>query len=313
MSGNRRRPWRVRVTTGWTVDPELMKAKQLVKDIGYYATRQEAIKALANYNDNPFDITLASVTFGQCYEEAKKSFTDGRKNNYYAAYKYLKPIKDMPIRQIKAVHMQRCIDACQTTQQIEIRTVCHKVYKYALQNEIVEKDPSKYLHSNTIIRKEREVISVPDIKRLESENQWWSKIIIMLLYSGMRTKELKDLQPEQIDIENRTVDIRIAKNRPSVRKIPIHSHVLPLFYDYKVNGCNLYGYTHDGLNKALKAFCNHTAHDCRHTFTTHMRQCGCDPLTIQILLGHAPTTITERVYTHVTIEELSESLELLQY
>ena len=55
LSGKRRRPWVVRVTTGWVWDPDLMKNKQIQKCIGYYATRQEAIKALADYNADPFD------------------------------------------------------------------------------------------------------------------------------------------------------------------------------------------------------------------------------------------------------------------
>lgn len=314
MSGNRRRPWRVRITTGWSVNTNTMTYTQKTQTLGYYATRSEAIKALADYNDNPFDLNMMSVTFAQCYEEAEKSFTDGRRNNYHAAYKYLEPIKDLPIRNLKANQMQRCIDACTTTQQQEIKTVCHKVFKYALQNEIVDRDPSRYLHSNSVTnRKEREVLTNEQAAGLENIGEWWSKITLMLLYSGMRTKELKQLDPECIDIENGVIDIQIAKNKSSVRKIPIHTHVLPLFCDYKAEGGNLYGYTHDGLNKALKAFCGHTAHDCRHTFATRMRECGCNPLVLQILLGHTPTTITERVYTHLTIKELSEALECLNY
>jgi integrase len=310
----RRKPWRARVTTGWAFDPVLMKHTQIIKDIGYYATKAEALKALMDFHDHPFDLNMMSVTFADCYEGAKKHFTDGRKNNYYAAYKYLEPIKDMPIRSIKANQMQKCIDACTTTQQQEIKTVCHKVYAYALQNEIVDRDPSRYLHSNSVTnRREREVLTCEQATGLENIGEWWSKITLMLLYSGMRTKELKQLDPENIDTENGTIDIQIAKNKSSIRKIPIHSHVLPLFSDYKAQGGNLYGYTHDGLNKALKSFCGHTAHDCRHTFATRMRECGCDPLVLQLLLGHTPTTITERVYTHLTIAELSEYLEQLNY
>ena len=314
MSGNRRKPWRVRVTTGWELDPILMKSKQITKDIGFYATRSEAIKALADYNDHPFNLDYMSVTFHQCYEQAQKSFTDSRRNNYVAAYKYLEPLKDIPIRHIKASPMQRCIDSCTTTQQVEIKTVCHKIFDYALRNEIVDRDPSRYLHSvNKQSTKDREVLTLEQISAIENGSEWWQKIITILLYSGMRTKELKTLLPDCIDTTNRIVDIRIAKNKSSIRKIPIHSHVLPLFCDYKDAGCNLYGFTHDGLNKALKTFCGHTAHDCRHTFATQMRKCGCDPLLLQLLLGHTPTTITERVYTHISLQELSAALELLNY
>lgn len=310
----RRKPWRVRITTGFEFDELLMKYRQVTKTLGYYATRQEALKALADYNDHPFDLNALTITFADCYNEAQKHFTDGRRNNYRAAYKYLEPIKDLPIRQIRANQMQKCIDNCTTTQQSEIKTVCHKTYAYALQNEIIDRDPSRYLHSNTIKdRKKKEVLTAAQIADLEPLDEWWVKITKILLYSGMRTKELRMLEPDWIDIDNKCIDIRLAKNQSSLRKLPIHEHVLPLFLDYKAAGCDLYGYTHDGLNKALKAFCGHTAHDCRHTFATQMRLCGCDPLVLQLLLGHTPSTITERVYTHITINELSEALNRLKY
>lgn len=314
MSGNRRKPWRVRVTVGWEFDENLMKNRQILKDIGYYATRNEALKALMDYNDNPFDLDALTVTFQQCYEEASKDFTDGRRNNYQAAYKYLLPLADKPIRSIKAPMMQNCINSCTTTQQVEIKTVCHKIFDYAMKMEFIDHDPSRYLKSNIITnRKKKEVLSADDIHSLEAVDEWWAKIVRMLLYSGMRTKELKELDPEWIDIENKCIDIQKAKNKSSLRQIPIHSHILPLFEDYKAFGCNLYGYTHDGLNKAFKTFCGHTAHDCRHTFATRMRECGCNPLVLQKILGHTPQTITERVYTHLTLTEMKNNLELLKY
>ena len=121
------------------------------------------------------------------------------------------------------------------------------------------------------------------------------------------------LTPEQINIDEAYIDIRVAKNRSSVRQIPIHSNVLSVFANYKEQGCNLYGCTHDGLNKALKQFCGLTAHCCRHTFTSRMHECGCNPLVLQLLLGHTPQSITEKVYTHISLKELRDNLELLDY
>lgn len=314
MSDRRRKPWRARVTAEIEFDEGTKQYHQKYKILGYYKTRNEALKALMDYNANPFDLNALEVTLDQCYEQAKKTFTEGRKHNYYAAYKYLEPLKDKPIRSIKAPQMQACIDACTTTQQVEIKTVCHKIFDYAMKMEFIDHDPSRYLKSENVNeRRKREVLTADQITALEDIDEWWSKITLMLVYSGMRTKELKELDPEWIDIDNGCIDIQKAKNKSSLRQIPIHAHVLPLFSEYKDFGCNLFGYTHDGLNKALKLFCGHTAHDSRHTFATRMRECGCDPLILQLLLGHTPSTITERVYTHITLEELRKNLELLKY
>lgn len=313
MSGTRRKPWAVKVTAGWELDNITNKYRQVQKYIGYFKTRQEALACLASYNEHPFDLNTFDITLEQVYELVEPSFTEGRRNNYIAAYRYLEPIKDMPIRSIKVAQMQKCIDSCQTTQQVEIKTVLHKIYKYAFVNEIIDRDPSSHLTSKSVEkRKERVIFTHDEIEDLWNHSEdWWAKITLMLLYSGMRTKELKTLTPDEID--NGLIDIEKAKNRPSLRKIPIHTHVEPLFCDYKDFGCNLYGYTHDGLNQALKKHYGHTAHECRHTFTSRMRECGCDPLVLQILLGHSPKSITERVYTHISEKELRDSIELLSY
>ena len=120
---------------------------------------------------------------------------------------------------------------------------------------------------------------------------------------------------DDIDLDEMTVNIRIAKNKSSVRKIPIHTHAEPYFRTYKEEGIGFYHKTHNGFNKAIqRSFeTEHHAHDTRHTFATKMRECGCDPLILQKILGHTPQTITERVYTHLTLEEMRQNIEKLTY
>ena len=312
MSGKRRRPYMVQITTGYTVDPVLQTAKQLRQVLGYYATRAEALQALADYNKDPFGPDLLRVTFRQCYEEASKSFSPGRAHNYRSGARYLEPIMDLPIRSIKASQMQRCIDSCQTTQQREIKTVCRKVYEYAMQAEIVDKDPALYLHSNTVEAEiERDVFTSEQVADLfDHQSDWWARVALILLHTGMRTKELQDLTAEDIDLTEQVIHIRKAKNKSSVRDIPIHADIRRLCAEYQTDPCCL---TNNALYKNLRKRYGRLAHDCRHTFTTRMRECGVDLLVLQILLGHTPQTITERVYTHISKEEMREAIGCLKY
>ena len=55
LSGNRRKPFMVRKTIGWSDE-----GKQLYKTIGYYETRKLALAALADYNANPYDIDASA-------------------------------------------------------------------------------------------------------------------------------------------------------------------------------------------------------------------------------------------------------------
>lgn len=53
LGGKRRRPYAARVTQGWTLE-----GKQIIKYIGYYATKREAAKALEAYNTNPYELDV---------------------------------------------------------------------------------------------------------------------------------------------------------------------------------------------------------------------------------------------------------------
>ena len=212
--------------------------------------------------------------------------------------------------------MQKCIDACQTTQQREIKTVCRKVFEYALYAEFVDKNPSDHLKCNNIEATiDRNVFTADEIKFIEEADTWWKVCLACLLYSGLRSKELRTMEPEDIDLDNMILNIRQAKNKSSVRQIPIHAHADAFFRRYKDEGIGFYHKSHNGFNKAIaKNFqTEHHAHDTRHTFATKMRERSCDPLVLQRILGHTPDTITERVYTHLSMDELRENINLLNY
>lgn len=316
LKGNRRRPWMVRVTASIDFDEKTKKYSQRQRVLGYYKSRQEAMKVLAEYNDDPYDLDALTVTFDDCYQEAHKKFSESRRCNYEAAYKYLEPIKDKPIRSIKAAQMQRCIDSCTTTQQREIKTVCRKVYEYALFAEFVDKNPSDHIKCNNVEATIDRIVFTPEeIKIIEEADTWWKVCLACLIYSGMRSKELRTLDADDIDLENMTINIREGKNKYSIRKIPIHTHAEGYFRRYKEEGIGFYGKSHNGFNKAISREFDieHHAHDTRHTFATVMRKCKADSLILELILGHTPKTITEKIYTHITMEEMRENIELLKY
>lgn len=313
LSGKRRRPWMVRVTTEMVFNEETKKYRQKQTPLGYYATKAEAIQALADYNHDPYDLNGSQITFDEIFQ--KIEFTESTKRNYNAAYKYLNPVSDYSIRSIKPAQLQDCINECQTGQQPLIKTICRRVYNYALMHEYVDRDISQMLTAHgKETQIQRDIFTHDEVEELWTmTSNWWVKITLILLYSGMRTKELRTVELEMIDFDNEWVDFTKGKNKFSIRGIPIHSRVLPLLRDYVINGGNLYGYTHSNLNRCLKEYHGHRAHDTRHTFTTRMRECGVDQLTVKRLLGHTPSDITERVYTHISPDELKEAISKLEY
>src|SRR5699024_303556 len=67
LSGKRRKPFAVIVTTGWNDE-----GKQRREYLGYYKSRREAMVALADYNNNPYDLSAGKLTFKEVYEKLIK-------------------------------------------------------------------------------------------------------------------------------------------------------------------------------------------------------------------------------------------------
>src|SRR5690554_2686386 len=94
LPGNRRRPWVVRKTTGWTEDK-----KQKYYTIGYFETRAKAMEALGEYNKNPIG-ELRDKTLGEIYNTWSKfkfgTISRSMVNGYKAAWKYLSVLEKQP-------------------------------------------------------------------------------------------------------------------------------------------------------------------------------------------------------------------------
>lgn len=67
LSGNRRKPWRVRKTDGWEIVNDKLKQKYV--NIGCYETKTLALQALAEYNKDPYDLRTAVITLEEVYEK----------------------------------------------------------------------------------------------------------------------------------------------------------------------------------------------------------------------------------------------------
>ena len=61
-----------------------------------------------------------------------------------------------------------------------------------------------------------------------------------------------------------------------------------------------------------KLHLEHKPHDTRHTFITKAKRYGVDEYILKLLIGHAILDITEKIYTHRTIEDLKSEIEKIQ-
>jgi integrase len=148
-------------------------------------------------------------------------------------------------------------------------------------------------------------------------------IVVMALYTGMRRSEILNLKWADIDMRNRLISIRHAKNNES-RQIPISN---PLYDELRAVGqqvseqhvfCGEDGKPFLDVKTGFKAALRRAGikdfrfHDLRHTFASHMAMSGTDIQTLQKLLGHKDIKMTLR-YSHLSDSHLKEAVCRLDY
>lgn len=52
----------------------------------------------------------------------------------------------------------------------------------------------------------------------------------------------------------------------------------------------------------------HRPHESRHTFITKAKESYMDEYILKLIVGHAITDITEKIYTHRTMEQLQKEI-----
>ena len=199
---------------------------------------------------------------------------------------------------------------------------------------LIPKDPTKALELPrtayklpTILTKQQmeKVLGQPDLEKLVGIRD---RTILEVLYStGIRRRELMQLQIEDVDRERGVVTIREGKGKRG-RTVPIgeralvwldqyFSRVRPIFAKEADSGFIFLTSTGaqfapNHLSWLVRRYIlganitkNGACHIFRHTMATHMLEGGADTRYIQEMLGHARLDTTQ-VYTHVSIRKLKQ-------
>lgn len=333
MSGKRRRPWRVRVTTGWERDDENKRAKQIIVTLGYCATKKEAIQLLAEYNKNPYDLTRKDITFSEVYdiwaEEHFKQYPSTRVPTT-SIYKYCAPLYDMRMIDIRLSHLQEIMKALEgksrTTQTIAI-TIFKAVFRYCMENDILQKDYSQFVRKTTTTTKSvaNKFFTTEEIKKVFANQHFvdrgsnYADVVLLLLYTGMRINEMLSIRSEDIDLEKRIIHVHGTKTEAAERIVPIHKDIIPLLEkrladngEYLIEKHNVpvpymtfYVYWQNFM-KSMNI--PHTPHVTRHTFISICDECGITGIVLKRIVGHSNKNVTEH-YTHKSYSQLVDAID----
>ena len=336
LSGKRRKPFEVRVNT--RMDERYYPVYDV---LGRFPTREEALIALAEYNKNPYSISDREITFSQLYEKfyknkyelSGKTYSRSSKDCTRSAYKQCGALYDIAYSKLRTDDFRGVLGQINDkgkplshALQEHIKNLFTQMDKFALQNDIIEKGYSSFA---AITVQEDDTPGVPftpeELQLLwDKKDVPWVDSILIYIYSGWRVSELIKMPTEDIDLKEGTFKGGLKTAAGKNRIVPIHSkirgfveHRLSVNHGilFAINGkpASSAAYTKQfkATLQAIGIATYHTPHDCRHTFTSLLDSAGVNQVCIDRLIGHASGSLTTRTYTHKTIEELRQAIEMI--
>lgn len=232
------------------------------------------------------------------------------------------------------------------------RIILRAVYRAALREGKVQRDPTDGIEINATETPETEVFNRRDVRLIirHASTDQDGPLILFALYTGMRPGEIAALRWSDIDTAEQTITVQRTVGRveggigireqtktKKKRTIGIREDLLETLLDMRKCDTVISPYVfHDTKGKWLSphqfdrryyAFFDRlndslpegeplvkvlSPHKCRHTFATYLLS-NCDNLrAVQTILGHSSSRTTE-IYTHIDITESKENIRKLSY
>lgn len=309
----------------WVKDAEGNKKR---KYIGYCATRQEALNLLSDYNQKPWNTDNRNKTFADVYELWVANNNLGPKSVADLKSKYrchCQELYDIPYRELRPRHFRHVLDNCGKGPGTKnaIRRLFRQLDKTALEYEVIDKGYTGLLESYQVEDSHRKPFTEDEINRV-----WESRgvhrradLVLLYLYTGFRRNEMADIKLENVDLENWFITggskTRAGKNR----KVPVHKRIRPILRETvesarAAGSETLFGVSGQTLARWFAGVMrelgmDHVVHECRHTLRTRLDNAGANKRCVDLIMGHSSSDVGERVYTHKTLDQLQEAINLI--
>lgn len=324
LSGRRRNPWAAMLSSGYDKN-----GKRTRKAIGYFATKTEALKALAIYDIAPTERPY--VKFNTIYEEWSVDkyprISKSLSQNYEAAYKKLSPLHNHKFRDLRTAHFQMIINEYEQTHSRSslnhIKSLLGQMYKYAMMNDIVHQNYAKFIILPKQTDTGRDAFTDLEVQSLfKNDSTHIIKAMLLIMYLGFRISVSLGLTVFDYNAEEKYF---IGGNKTEAGKnriMPVPSRVQPyLDYFLSLKGQAIICQP-DGTPYKIGFFRNRhyemlesleirrlPPHCYKHTYATMLSRLGTDDKTTSMLTGHANPTITREVYIHKHLSDLRKAVD----
>lgn len=343
LHANLRNPYRVMVTVGF--DKNGRPIGKLLKPQAYFATYNEAYTALIKYHENPADMAV-TMTAEELYERwSAAHFPEvsyNTRRQYRLGWKYCEKLKGLGVREIRGRHIKACCEneAVPTNLKPLIKTLWTMLFRYALENEWVDRNYAKEVSLSKTVHKQIAENRTAHVSFSDEELiALWDNLykvpgvdmVLIQCYMGWRPAELVSIEMDKIDLEQKIIVGGVKTDAGINRTVPIHSLIYPLVenrYKQAMESGSKFLFTstkrgaqmsYDKYHSIFKEVINgcmlrrgHRPHDPRKTFVTNAKKYNVDEYAIKRIVGHNIADITEKVYCDRDITWLCSEIEKIR-
>ena len=312
LQGRRKRPW------------VASKNKTI---IGYYETKTAALEVLNRLTGRSLDDRY-NMTFSDVFEAWKlehyKELTKSGQSQYNISFQIFAPLHNKKFRELRTADFQAAINPHMKKTHSTVskyKQLITQMSKWAIREELITTNFASFVKLPENVKKKKEIFSDPDIAKLETDGSETAKIILMLIYTGMRIGELFSLPLE--DYHETYVVGGEKTDAGRNRVIPLRPEGRGYFSYFAAQATGallLSGFTGDKVAANFRrrnyyplldklGIDRKSPHSTRHTYASRARKAGMPPEILQKILGHADYNTTANIYVHTDLDELIRAVE----
>lgn len=312
LQGRRKRPW--------------VASKDRVI-VGYFERKTDAFAAMERLTGKSVTERY-NMTFAEVFEDWKtehyRTIGESSVRIYEWAFSLSSRLHEKLFRTLRTADFQAVIDensGLSASALGKVKALFMQTSEWAVREEIATTNFAQFITVTGKKRKEKEVFSTEDVEKLEADGSPAAKIILMLIYTGMRIGELFALPVSGYHGEYCVGGEKTEAGRNRI--IPIHPKARAYFAELAehADGALLIsGYSGQRSANNFRAreyyqtlerlgIERKTPHATRHTFISRAVAADVKPELLKVIVGHANYSTTADVYYHPDVDSLVKAVE----
>lgn len=295
--------------------------------IGYYETKTAALEALNRLAGRSLDERY-NMTFEEVFEAWKaehyKELTKSGQTQYDISFQVFAAIHKRKFRELRTADFQAALEPHMKKTHSTVskyKQLITQMSKWAIREELITTNFASFVKLPENVKKEKEIFADSEIKKLEANGSETAKIILMLIYTGMRIGELFSLPLDDYHETYVVGGEKTAAGRNRVIPIRPEGRGYFQYFAKQADGpLLLSGYVGQKVPNNFRKrdyyplldkldIERKTPHATRHTYASRARKDGMQPEILQKILGHADYSTTANIYVHTDVEELVKAVE----